>query len=103
VLKQILKDVPGWSPEAQGEGKQPIPPTWTINPSSEGGDWSPYTIGNDGEHCMFKRGKAPKWMRFEQVHVMLDYISKDAEFLGDWVTLDDPARHQQQVACAKLL
>ena len=34
---------------------------------------------------------------------MLDYISKDGEFIGDWVTLDDSARHQQQVACAKLL
>ena len=103
VLKQILQDVPGWSPENQGEGIRPIPPTWTVDPSSEGGDWVQYTIGDEGEDGLFVRGKAPRWVRFEQVHIMLDYISKDAEFIGDWVTLDDSARHQQQVACAKLL
>ena len=103
ILKELLKDVPGWSPENQGEDKTPLPPCWALDPESAGGDWSEYTIGEEGDECLFHRGKAPKWVRFEQIHIMLEYISKDAEFIGDWVTLDDPVRHKHQVATAKLL
>ena len=102
ILEQQLEHVPGWSKENQGSEIDPRPPRFHLTANSNATDWAPYSVGSDAG-CLFTPESAPRFCRYEMVLVMMAYISNDAEYLGDWSTLDDRAQHAQQVACAKLL
>ena len=101
ILEEQLKEVPGWSKEAQGSEIDPRPPRFHLTANSNSTDWAPYSVGDEG--CLFTADTAPRFCRYEMVTVMMAYIANDAERIGDWSTLDDRAQHAQQVACAKLL